>query len=234
MYGGTQANEQFGRQRDISRDGTTIVGCSTVTGRCKVYVYNGSDYVQKGATINQPTTGESFGETVRISADGKRLAVGAHLASSPGFTDNGCAYVYDFIGSAWQLTASLWGDSTNARIGTGLAMSGDGKTIAASYSNRVEISKEVNGVWGKQALTGAGGSIIDLNAGGDMLAIGWWEINGASGMVLTFRYDGSSWATSGNIGTPYGGYFGRHLAIATVGSITTVVAGSTNVNGGQG
>ena len=192
--------------------------------------------MQKGSTITQPRTEEEFGSTaVRISSNGQRLAVAARYAYTSGFTYNGCIYVYDFDGTAWQLTVSHFGTVAGARIGYGLAMSSDGTTIAAGGTSggiRLEVFKYMNGSWNNQVLTGAVsfGSAVGLNVAGDVMAVGVPSYNIDQGRVYTYMHDGITWNSWGG-GSPTGRFgqnalSGFSVALATVGSTTTMVIGA--------
>jgi len=230
---GNAASDLLGRARDISSDGTTIVGCSA-NKPCKVFTYNGSNYVRKGSKITQPNPNDLFGNSaVRLSSNGQRIAVGAPFADTGGFNNNGCVYVYDFDGTTWQLTVSHCGGASNAYIGWTLAMSADGNTIAgagAANNNRAEFFKYKDGAWSKQVLTGGTsfGESVALNAAGDMLAVGEMNYNSNQGQVHTYRHDGTTW---NSIGVVIGGFgiaanFGSDVPLATVGSTTTMIVGA--------
>jgi len=188
--------------------------------------------VQKGSTITQPNPSDQFGTTaVRLSSNGQRLAAGANLADTGGFADNGCICVCDFDGTAWQLAASLCGGAATARIGYSLAMSADGNTMAGGGGrggNRVEVFKHKDGAWSKQALTGplTFGESVALNAAGDMMAIGEPSYNADRGRVFTCSHDGTTWNSMEDL---FGGFgiarFGVDVALAAVGSTTTMIVG---------
>ena len=67
-------------------------------GRARVLEYDSgsSQWVQKGSIVTGSAAGDLFGSASNISADGKRLAVGA-----PGIDK---FYIYEFKGADWTLT----------------------------------------------------------------------------------------------------------------------------------
>jgi len=198
---GDAVGDAFSTARDISSDGTTIVGCAEVGEYCKVFTYNGSVYVQKGNTINRPVASEKFGSTeVAVSSNGQRIAVGARSADTGGFTNNGCVYVYDFDGTTWQLTGTLSGNASNQATGKEVEMSSDGTVIAASrgQAETAHVFKEVNSVWTRTAtFTFSGGNYgtsLSLNAAGDTLAVGSPAQNSNQGEVYVYKNTGGTWS----------------------------------------
>jgi len=224
--------DRMGKSMDMSSDGRTIVGCSQDK-PCKVFAYDGSDHLQKGSTITPPNPGIHFANNdVRLSSNGQRLAVGAYIASANGLSQNGCICVYDFVGADWQLTCSPCGIVDSARIGYSLAMSKDGTLTAGGGCGRVEVFKESSGSWSKQVLTGSAiefechGVSVALNAAGDTLAVGETACNACQGRVHALRHDGSTWNSVGVVDGRFGvgSCYGISMALATVGSTTTMVA----------
>ena len=72
--------------------------------------YNGSAWVQVGADIVGKTAGDNFGDSVALSSDGSRVAIGA-----PGFSSNfyggdrrGHVRIYELQSGSWtQLGADI-------------------------------------------------------------------------------------------------------------------------------
>ena len=178
VYGDADS-DYFGGSLAMSGDGSTIVGCARQPKcYCKVFTHNGSDYVQKGATLSH--AGDNYGASVAISYNGDRVAVGATHSSSGGYGEAGCVYVYDFVGTDWQPPAEACGALNHYNIGAATSMSSDGTVIASSsdFRNTAEVHKEVGGVWirygyfsGPQSF----GRKIAVSADGSTLAIGCEE-----------------------------------------------------------
>ena len=105
---------------------------------------------EKSATIMAPNPGGSFGWSVSLSGDGKRLAVGAPGPSS----SFGRVHIFheQSPGNWVQLGQPIDGDSAE-QMGFRVTMSGDGSTVAVSapeynnggntYAGRVKIYKAV-------------------------------------------------------------------------------------------
>jgi hypothetical protein len=156
LEGGSEENDDglFGRAVAVSADGNVIVvGAPLEDARCdngdqapccpgpcadagRVYVYerDGRGVWDQVATILIPDDQQylqHFGSSVAISADGLRIAVGAHWDTIGGMTARGSAYVFDNCDGKWQqggkLTAS--DPEVNDHFGHSIAISADGRLI---------------------------------------------------------------------------------------------------------
>lgn len=145
---GTHSSSQesdFGSSVAMSADGRTIiVGApddsfpSSATGSGVAYVYErslGNTFDEVGILTGTHANdlGDSFGQSVAISADGKTIAVGAYLDELPGGDSNsGIVYVYDRgVGNTFTEVSILTGTYTGSsdEFGFSIAMSADGQTI---------------------------------------------------------------------------------------------------------
>ena len=76
--------------------------------------------------VGPPGTRVGFGKYVDISADGNKVATGTVYFDSGGLSNNGYANVWSYSGSGWsQLGSSIFGDSSNAKIGYHVKISDD-------------------------------------------------------------------------------------------------------------
>jgi trimeric autotransporter adhesin len=106
-----------------------------------VYMYRRSGlawsqtaYVKASA----PAEEDRFGQAVALSADGRVLAVGAPLRDIFGTSDAGAAYVFaQSDAGVWAEQQILSSNSPQAgrRLGSTIALSGDGRTLALSSFN---------------------------------------------------------------------------------------------------
>ena len=71
-------------------------------------------WVQVGADIDGEAAGDESGRnSVSLSSDGSRLAIGGYLNDGNG-TSSGHVRIYDYIGSAWvQVGADIDGEAAN-------------------------------------------------------------------------------------------------------------------------
>jgi hypothetical protein len=201
---------------------TTINGSSgnnsaAEAGAVYVFVRAGTTWTQQAyVKPSNAGAGDAFGESVSLSADGATLAVGAPgedsgtfgvIATAPSANntaiDAGAAYVFGRSGTTWTQQAYVKASNTDAgdRFGRGVALSGDGRTLAvtapseSSSATGVNLNETDNSVtgsgavyvfvrpaasWSQQAYlkasnTGAGdqlGQSLAISADGNTLAVG--------------------------------------------------------------
>ena len=132
-------NDYFGYSVSLSSDGSTaLVGAyykSTDTGAAYIFTKSGSTWSQQQKiTASDAVTGDRFGYSVSLSADGSTALVGAHRK----YSNIGAAYIFTRSGSTWTqqsiLTAS---DAANDYFGWSVSLSGDGSTalVGAAYKS---------------------------------------------------------------------------------------------------
>merc|ERR1719223_2286658 len=97
---------------------------------------NGTDqWVQLGDTIEGEQAGEFFGQSVALSEDGHTMAVGApYSTNSNNAAFAGATRVYTMVNGTgeWvQLGDTIEGEQAGERSGLSVALSNDGRTIAA-------------------------------------------------------------------------------------------------------
>ncbi|OHD53691.1 MAG: hypothetical protein A2Y33_07155 [Spirochaetes bacterium GWF1_51_8] len=102
------AGDQFGSSVDISYDGNSIiVGAPTddSIGSAYVFKYSAGIWSQTSKiTPSDGASGDQFGYTIAISANGNAAIVGAYLDDIAANADQGSAYVYEWNGSSWPET----------------------------------------------------------------------------------------------------------------------------------
>ncbi|MDB4059847.1 cadherin repeat domain-containing protein, partial [Gammaproteobacteria bacterium] len=150
--GDTSDSNVFGeRSLEISNDGKTIAvsdhyaddpnTTETRTGAICIFTYTDSTWTQKGKTIWGDNERDEFGNSMSLSGDGKRIAIGAtesgvEVCSISVCADNGLVRVFDWsnLDSEWKQTGFdiVGGDATTTaeakRMGN-VALSSDGKTV---------------------------------------------------------------------------------------------------------
>ena len=105
-----------------------------------VYVYDlqqtpGPWWQQVGDVIEGQFDGDFFGGSIALTADGTRLAVGAHLHEYGG-AQSGHVRVFDSIDSTWQQVGlDIDGQVSGDHVGLAVAASADGSTIAVGAPN---------------------------------------------------------------------------------------------------
>jgi uncharacterized repeat protein (TIGR01451 family) len=100
------------------------------SGAVYVYEFDGANWVQRSKLVI-PTSVASDRFGTSISLEGTRAIIGAPNLS--GSSENGSAYVFDFDGSDWNLTATLTAQDGTAgdRFGAAVSLDGDRVLIGA-------------------------------------------------------------------------------------------------------
>ena len=175
-------------------------------GIVRIFEYNGSDWVQKGNTIEGEASLDSgFGQQVNMSDDGLRIRVGAYRYTIDDGTGTDIqvgkiyTYEYDSGSNVWNLYGQpitgdiedlgLGGSETNGFSSDGYTLSHGVDTNASgvNYSARVykyngsewEISHEIP----YYGLTG--GTVTRLSGDGKYLLVFYYD--SADGIVKTFK-----------------------------------------------
>ena len=133
-------NGNFGRSVALSSDGNTaIVGADNITS-ISPYSDNSAAYVftRSGSTWTEQqrlsssdfVSGDSFGFSVALSADGNTALIGARYESTAPYTANGAAYVFTRSGTTWTEQQKLLpSDLANVQgFGWSVDLSSDGNT----------------------------------------------------------------------------------------------------------
>lgn len=134
---GATANDLFGFSVALSADGTVALigapGASAYAG--KVYVLSQSGGVWNTApsvSIQEPNaaSGDLFGYSVSISADGGNSLIGAPSTFNPITDAVGQAYIYAQTAGQWTPTPvyTIKGGPVNKSLGNDVALSADGHT----------------------------------------------------------------------------------------------------------
>jgi hypothetical protein len=156
---------------------TTINGASgnnAAADAGAVYVFVRADTTWTQQAYVKPSNAgaaDAFGESVSLSADGAMLAVGAPgedssttgvIATAPSVNntaiDAGAAYVFGRSGTTWTQQAYVKASNTDAgdRFGRGVALSGDGRTLAVTAPSESSGATGVNGNASDNSVNGSG------------------------------------------------------------------------------
>lgn len=256
---GYQAYEHYGYRVDVSSDGQTIVsgayGFDTEfedAGAVRVYSYDGSEWVQKGAEITGMSMEDELGYGVAISDDGNIFAVGA-TEDDDSKLRTGYVQVYNWNGSVWeQMGDNIDGQIAYERFGSYLSMSADGLVFAAhsrSGDNGEEAGSIMVYAWNGSSWIQKGNRIngnegenygwsLCLSSDGNSLVAGSvWGGPNSSGIVHVYEWDGTSWVQKGDdiLAENEGDYFGSSVHMSDDGN--TIAVGARNYSAeynGQG
>ncbi|MFT5353866.1 MAG: hypothetical protein ACI9KE_001066 [Polyangiales bacterium] len=170
-----ESEDSFGSSVAISGDGNTVlVGASAEdssggsapadntapdSGAAYVFMRTGTDWAEDSYLKSpNPQTGDRFGTSVAISADGQRLAIGAPDEDSsgrgPGAPDtddlapaSGGVYVFGLEAAGWRFDALLKAANADAgdQFGYRVAMSADGTFVLVGAFDEGGGSRGVDG-----------------------------------------------------------------------------------------
>jgi hypothetical protein len=187
---------------------------------------------QLGTDIDGEAAGDGFGQSLSLSSDGNRLAIG-----TPWNNDNyGHVRIYEWSDSTWtQLGADIDGDATAQYTGFSVSLSSDGNRLAVGAiwshdSGHARVYQWSGTVWvqlgtdidGEAAGDHSGWS-VSLSSDGNRLAIGadqndgnWYE----SGHVRVYQWSDSTWTQLGADidGEAAGDYSGMSVSLSSDGN----------------
>ena len=217
---GELAGDNIGWSISSNDDGTIVaIGAYSHApgGIVSVYEWNGSTWEKMGSDIDAEASGDLFGMSVSLSANGKIFASGGYSNAGSG-PAAGHARVYEWNGTTWvQMGSDIDAEAPGDRSGITISLSADGKIVAVgarendgttnnTNDNRghVRVYKWNNSSWqqigndidGEAGGDESGGSYysnnVSLNANGTIVAIGATYNDGGaqdSGHVRVYDYD---------------------------------------------
>ncbi len=227
---GMATDEFSGSAVAFSSDGNRMVigaqFANSFTGLARIYEWDGSSWNQLGSDIPAEASGDQFGWSVTMSADGERVAIGAtqHDAqATTGIRDAGHVRVFewDAVNSEWdQLGANLDGSSQFANFGSAVSFSDNGNILAigaytgqdasGAFTGIVQIFQwdAINSEWDQLGANIDGatasdnfGEAVSLSGDGTRVAIGGSQNDGGGsngGHAQVYEWDGSSWNQLGS------------------------------------
>ncbi len=218
---GTQIYDGAGRVC-LSSDGKRVAigayGNNGHTGQVRVFEESGGIWTQVGASINGEAAVDQSGYSVSLSADGKRVAIGA-VSNDGNGSLSGQVRVFQENGGIWsQVGSDLDGEAAGDRFGWSVSLSSDGKRLAAGgpYNNngsgsdagQIRVYDESGGTWTQvgtdidgEASSDLFGWSVSFSADGKRLATGTHFNDGngnGSGHARTYDEVGGNWLQIGN------------------------------------
>jgi hypothetical protein len=106
-------------------------------GHVRVYDWDGEDWLQLGFNIDGETAFDECGVSVSLSADGDKVAVGAHQNDGNGLSSTGHVRVFKWNGTGWeQLGADIDGEAESDLSGGSISLSADGgRVVIGAHRN---------------------------------------------------------------------------------------------------
>jgi hypothetical protein len=247
---GEAAGDYSGWSVSLSADGSIVaIGAlyngenGTNSGHVRVYAWNGSSWVQRGADIDGEAAGDSSGYSVSLSADGSIVAIGATGNNSY----SGHVRVYEWINSSWvQRGADIDGEAAFDESGYSISLSADGSIVAIgargnnNYRGHIRVYAWNGSSWVQrgadidgEAAGDYSGWSVSLSADGSIVAIGATGNNNYSGHVRVYAWINSSWVQRGADidGEAAGDSSGYSVSLSADGSIVAIGATGNTENG---
>ena len=250
---GEAAGDRSGRSVSLSSDGSILAigayfndGNGAESGHVRVYVWNGSSWIQRGSDINGEVAGDASGWSVSLSSDGSILAIGAYANDGNG-NDSGHVRVYAWNGSSWiQRGSDINGEAANDQSGWSVSLSGDGSILAIgayfndgngadsghvrvyiwSGSSWIQLGSDING----EDVNNLSGWSVSLSSNGTVLAIGARDNddNGVnSGHVRVYSFTATTTTTTTTTAAPTTTTTTTTAAPTTTTTTTTVAPTTT-------
>ena len=252
---GEAAFDQSGYSVSISADGSVVAigangndGNGDNSGHVRVYEYNATSWVQRGADIDGEAVYDQSGRSVSLSVDGSIVAIGAAYNDGNG-NYSGHVRVYEYNATSWvQRGADIDGEADENQSGISVSISADGSVVAigatsnANYRGHVRVYEWINSIWVQrgadidgEASFDQSGYSVSISADGSVVAIGAiGNYNGNyRGHVRVYEYNGTSWVQrgadiDGEVANDQSGY---SVSLSADGSIVAIGAPYNNGRG---
>jgi hypothetical protein len=261
------SNDYFGSSVSLSANGNILVigannesdGNTTRNGAVYIFNRNGTTWTQQAKLLaNDKESGDAFGFSVSISANGDDVLVGATLEDENPTNNNGAAYTFTRNGTAWSQQAKfLANDKANDdNFGYSTSMSADGNTVIVGAYRRNDNSAVDSGTayvfihngttWTQQAKLLANdiatddffGYSVSVSANGNLALIGAVsEDDGAmlgSGAAYIFVRNGTTWTQQAKLQASdraADDFFGHSVSISKDGNVVLIGADGEDDSG---
>jgi len=134
---GEAAGDRFGSSVSLSSNGNRLAvgapgndGNGTYSGHVRVFEWNGGAWTQLGADIDGEGAEDFSGNSVSLSGDGNRLAIGAASNSDNG-DYAGQVRIYQWSGGAWtRIGSDIDGEAANDAFGRAVSLASNGNRVA--------------------------------------------------------------------------------------------------------
>ena len=256
---GEAADDHSGYVVSLSADGSRLAigapqndGNGRDSGHVRVYQRSKTTWTQLGADIDGEAAVDISGESVSLSADGNRLAIGAPMNDGGGEEDAGHVRVYQWSGTNWsQLGADIDDDVAGYWSGY-VSLSDDGNRLAVgavdysyigTYPGHVRVYQWSGSDWSQLGAVINGesrednfGYAVSLSADGSRLAIGALRNNGNgpdAGHVRVYQWSGANWTQLGGDidGEAMNDIFGASVSLSDDGNLVAIGAPQNDGNG---
>lgn len=256
-FDGTSPDGELGAAVSLNIDGNVFaVGepnksvSATGPGIARIYEWNGTAWIQRGADILGQATGDNCGRGISLNDAGDIVAIGSTYSNS--YT--GHVRVFQWNGAAWiQLGTDINGIGSFDSTGSDISLDAAGTTLAIPSSGNDNANGQNAGhvrvfEWNGAAWVQKGSDILGLNGGenagsgvglsanGNVLAVGAQNNGtngGAAGQVRVYDWNGATWVQRGAGVNGIGGssFFGSTVDISADGN--TFTAAEPSISAGR-
>jgi len=207
---GEAESDESGYSVSLSSDGDIVAigavfndGTASNAGHVRVYAWNGTAWVQRGADIDGEAGDDTSGFSVSVSSDGETLAVGATSNDGAG-SNAGHVRVYTWSGTAWvQRGLDIDGEAAGDSFGFSVALSNDGESFVvggplnddgASGAGHARVYDWTGTAWVQRASDMDGAALLErlglstsISGDGGIVAMGAPGFIGVTGYVKVFN-----------------------------------------------
>jgi hypothetical protein len=208
--------------------------------------------IQLGTDIIGDAPYDGLGNAVSLSADGKRLAIGAPGNDGNG-PDSGQVRAFQWSGTTWtQMGADIQGEAAYDELGSSVVFSPNGDRLAVAApkndgngidSGHVRVYQWSGSAWTQlgadiqgEAAYDESGRSVSFSFDGDHLAIGAPNNDGIgldAGHVRVYEWSGGSWQQLGSDidGETFGDQSGWSVSLSSNGKSLAIGANKNDGNG---
>ena len=184
--------DRSGSALSLSGDGSVVaIGAEgndangTNSGQCKVFVWDGTAWVQRGGDIIGNAS-DKLGSSISLSDDGTIVAIGANENDTTA-TNSGNVRVFMWTGTNWsQMGGDINGDSEWDAFGSSVSLNGDGRTLAIG----APYDKNSNGYYAGQIRIFVWDGTDWVQRGGDINGQTDYDYSGATSNSVALSFDG--------------------------------------------
>lgn len=220
---GEAAGDLAGWAVSLSDGGTILAvaaringGVGVNAGHVRVYENIGDAWVQIGDDIDAASDKDNFGQSVNLSGDGTRIAVGANIYAGVG-TKRGHVRVYENISGSWnQIGADIDGEANFDESGWSVSLNLNGSIVAIGAirndgngqdSGHVRVFRNESDSWVQigvdidgEAAKNRSGYAVSLSDDGTIIAIGapLYSTQSHEGHVRVFENVSDTWTQIGD------------------------------------
>lgn len=248
---GEFAGDEYGTAIALSANGSRVVigapynkGNGSNAGHARVFERSGNTWVKLGADIDAEAAEDRYGNSVAISDNGTRVAVGSYLNDGGG-NNSGSVRVFDYIGIAWTQVGGDIDGAPGFGSGWGVAMNASGSRVViggpgvGSERGQVQVYQLSGSTWTQLGATLSGssefGHAVSMSDDGNRIAVSFPSATGSRlpGSTNVYDWNGSAWVQAGATiaGEAIADFSGASISLSADGSMLAIGA-SQNAGGG--